>query len=331
MGRDFQSLLSSFFLEYLPHRRSFSAHTIRGYRDSFVIFLRWLDTENEVSPNRVEVPFLTADRIESFLTWLCLEKQCREATSNIRLAALKAFARFVQYECPEHINVCSAILAIRPKRTPQKEMRYLSVKAVSLLLASARAIPRDYAMLSLLYDSGARVTELASLRICDVCLDAPRTVRLFGKGSKVRIVPISKQVADIVSSYLDGQCAKRERNSDLFLSNRNEAIGRAGIAYVLNKHATTAHALYPDVVPARINPHMLRHSKAMHMLEAGINLVYIRDFLGHSSVTTTEVYARANPEMKRKAIEEASANIIKKSRYNKKDRNDLVHWLQENI
>jgi site-specific recombinase XerD len=202
---------------------------------------------------------------------------------------------------------------------------------MNLLLECASSNLRDYAMLSLLYDSGARVAELCATRICDVRFEHPCTIRLYGKGRKVRVIPISKQVAEIIRKFIEKTHHRGEPTEHLFLNNKNEPIGRAGVAYVLKKYADLAHGLHPEKVPRKTNPHQLRHSKAMHMLEAGVNLIYIKDFLGHSSVTTTEVYARANPEMKRKAIEEASANVIKKTRFSVKDREDLLAWLRKNI
>jgi site-specific recombinase XerD len=331
MSKDFQSLLSSFFLEYLPYRRSFSVNTTKGYRDAFVLIIGWLEDKCGIRADRISLADLTVSRIEAFLLWVCTERGCSEATSNIRLAALKSFARFVQTECPEHINTCAAILAIRAKKVGQPEIGYLSVDAVSAVLTSAHGDLRDHAMLALLYDSGARVAELCAVRICDIRFDPPCTVRLYGKGRKVRVVPISKQAARIVGTFIKKHHTEEDLETNLFLNNRGEAIGRAGVAYILKKHVKAANVAQPEGVPAKVHPHMLRHSKAMHMLEAGVNIIYIKDFLGHSSVTTTEVYAKANPEMKRKAIEDAGANIIKGTRYSAVNRKDLLNWLKKNI
>ena len=168
---------------------------------------------------------------------------------------------------------------------------------------------RDLTLLSLLYDSGARVQELADLNVASVRLDAPAQITLLGKGDKSRVVPLMKNTSELLQGYIS------ENNLDLphklrhplFTNQRQERLTRAGICYILKKYAIQAsksRQSFPE--PKSITPHVLRHSKAMHLLEAGVNIIYIRDILGHVDVSTTEVYARANMAMKRAALEKVS-------------------------
>jgi site-specific recombinase XerD len=238
---------------------------------------------------------------------------------------------YVQTIAPEWIDNASAVLAISAKKVAQPVIFYLSVDAIKLLLQAAKTDSiRDLALLSLMYDSGARVQEIADLAVSDVRLEKPGTVKLTGKGRKTRIVPLTVQVIDILSRYI--KTLKSPANGErLFKNWRGEPIGRAGIAYVLQKHVQTTNAVSPGVIPPKVTPHMLRHSKAMHLLENGVNLIYIRDFLGHETVVTTEVYAKANPEIKRKAIEASNQKILPGSNYSISEKDDLLRWLRETI
>ena len=323
---EFKPMLSSFLLDYLPDRRGYSENTVANYRDAFVLLLRYAQSEG-IAADDVEFEILDKRFVEGFLAWLGGERGCSPQTRNNRLAALKSFFRFVQMEAPERMAQASEVLSIKATKTPEPDISYLSLDGVSALLdaASTKGL-RDLAMLSLLYDSGARVQELADARVCDIRLDPPRTLKITGKGGKTRVVPITEQVGNIVEAYLTE--SETAGTAHLFANRRGEPIGRAGIAYVLRKHIARAHATRPECVPPTCTPHALRHSKAMHMLEAGVNLVYIRDFLGHASITTTEMYARANPEMKRAAVETLRNRIGAQDVYSDAKKDELISWLR---
>lgn len=329
MAKSFSSLLSSFLLVYLPRTRGCGKNSIAAYRDTFILFLRFMSDAQGKRPERVAFADFTPKNVNKFLQWLETERGCSANTCNNRLAALKSFFRYVQQEAPEWMEAANLILALTAKKTAQPEIAYLSVEAIGLLLAQAQASGiRELALLSLLYDTGAWVQEVADLIISDVRLEKPGTVKLTGKGRKTRIVPLTAQVGNILTQYLK-TLKNKASDEPLFKNWRGEPIGRAGIAYVLRTHAEAASLTSPGLMPPKVTPHMLRHSKAMHLLENGVNLIYIRDLLGHQSVVTTEVYAKANPEMKRKAIEASSANIIKDSHYSADEKADLMNWLRE--
>ena len=331
MINTFQSSLTAFLVDYLPRHRGMSTNTVIAYRDTFVLLLRYMRDAMDISVENVDFDSLGKGTVEGFLGWLAVSRKSGTRTCNNRLTAIKSFYRYVQSVAPELITQAAGVLSIRDRKVTQGLIPYLTVKAVGHILAVAENVGiRTLAMLSLLYDSDARVQELCDLKVCDLHLKRPATVRLTGKGKKTRVVPLTPQVGSILNKYMkDADLA--DGDAPFFTNNRNEAIGRAGVAYILKTCVKNAAAAHPGSLPPKVTPHQLRHSKAVHMLENGVNMVYIRDFLGHSSVVTTEMYAKASPELKRKALEKAGSKIIKKGRYSSKEKKNLLNWLKENI
>ena len=171
---------------------------------------------------------------------------------------------------------------------------------------------RNLALIALLYDSGARVQELIDLSPASLNLNKPYCITLFGKGSKKRIVPLQEEQVKLLKSYMEENNLDKLANNQrpLFANNRGEKLTNAGVTYILNMYAGNARLLKPELIADKISPHTLRHSKAMHLLQAGVNLVYIRDILGHVSIQTTEIYARADSKQKREALEAAYVGVI---------------------
>jgi site-specific recombinase XerD len=236
-----------------------------------------------------------------------VERDCGAATRNQRLAAIHGFYKFLQIEVPEQILLCQQILAIPYKKHANTLVNFLTLKEVEGILRhpnpNSKNGRRDIVLLSLLYDSGARVQEIADLSVMDVSLVAPETIRLTGKGRKTRIVPLMGATVKLLHQYFDENKldASLNGNKPLFVNQSKHKMTRAGIAYVLKKHVNEMKS-EGFLLPANVSPHCFRHSKAMHLLQAGVNLVYIRDFLGHSDIQTTEIYARADETMKRNAL-----------------------------
>ena len=324
--RGFAQLLSGFLLEYVPRRRSLSENTAKSYRDSFAILLRWLADGRGIAPDDVRIEDLSRENVESFCLWLSDVRGVCAATVNVRLCALRSFASYAGFTEPAYLEWASALRAVEFSKSPSGEVEWLPVEAVNLIMESASSDAREHAMLGLLYDSGARVSEIANARRCDLRLDAPATIRLSGKGRKVRIVPLCDQVAGMASAYLAATAGAPD--SPLFVNRSGKAIGRAGITYVLKKHVAAAHEADPLVVPPTTHPHALRHSKAVHLVEADVNIIYIRDFMGHSSVKTTEIYAKISSKSRQKAVEKAAANLIMGSAYGEEDKSAIMEWLR---
>lgn len=328
--RSFADMLAQFLTIYLPVTRACSPNTVTAYRDAFTLFLRFMDQQQATSPDKVSFTDFTAPNVAAFLGWLRTDRQCSAATANQRLAALKSFFHYVQAQAPEQIAQARQVLGVKAAQAPQPAIDYLSVEAVGLLLECAtRRGLRDLALLTTLYDTAARVQEVCDLSIGDLHLGKPASVTLTGKGRKTRIVPLTPQAAQILTQHV--RTLPDNSSGPVFASRAGQQLGRAGAAYILAKCVHAAHAQRPDLVPEKISPHVLRHSKAMHLLENGVNLIYIRDILGHASIVTTEVYAKANPEMKRQAVEAAASKTLGPSHYDHATRQDLLDWLRQAI
>lgn len=325
--KTFRQLLAGFLLEYVPRRRSLSPNTAKSCRDSFVLLLEWLAAACGVSPDAIGIGDLGRERVGAFCAWPRDARGAAPATVNVRLSALRSFAGYASLAEPAHIEWASSIKEAGLSKAPSREVEFLSAGEVAAIIGSAAGDAREHALLSLLHDSGARVSEICDAVRNDVRLKAPATIRLMGKGAKVRVVPLCGQVSEIVGRYMDRYAGDPEE--PLFKNRSGKPIGRAGIAWILSKRANAAREANPELAPSGVHPHALRHSKAVHLLESGVNLVYIRDFLGHSSVTTTEIYAGASTKAKREAIEKAAANIIPKSAYTEEERSTLVAWLKD--
>lgn len=334
--KDLSNYVTSFFTQYLCNEAGLSVNTIKSYRDAFILFFKYLEEAGICKINKLKMDKLNADNVSGFLDWLEKSRNCSISSRNQkRLAALKAFCSFVARRSPEESQLCQGVLKIRVKRTPQKPVEYLRIDAIEYLLKlpdrrSTQGI-RELALITLMYESGCRVQELIDLRVGDITLRSPNTLTLTGKGNKARVVPISVNAANIIKNYLNfaGRC---DVAHPVFVNKYDKPLSRSGVSYVLDKYGQIARKARPDLYPSKLHPHILRHSKAMHLLENGVNLIYIRDFLGHSSVTTTEIYARCNPELKRKYIEQAGSLITESvEKYDKNEKEALITWLRNNI
>lgn len=332
-SKDFAEYLSEYFLKYAPRQTGYSTNTISSYRDTFTIFLRYLKNNLKIKPEKLTFDRMNKKMIEEFLVWLEEQKKYSVSSRNQRLAAIHAFFRYVQMESCQNLNIFNSILSIPAKRVGGISISYLTLDAVKALLAAPdmtkRKGLRDLALIALLYDSAARVQEIADLTSEDIRLD-PATVKLKGKGNRTRIIPIVTQTAKLLGLYLKeyGLFDEDKINQAVFSNRNNCKLTRAGISYILSKYVEAARKCNPKLFPKKVSPHILRHSKAMHLLQANVNLIYIRDFLGHSSVTTTERYAKADSEIKRKAIERASYNFLPDKEYSGREKHDLIVWLK---
>ena len=330
---DFATHLGKYFTHYLPNERGSSPQTIDSYRYAFILFLEYMETKG-MPPEKMVIANFTRDNIRGFLGWLESERGNSPATRNYRLAAMKGFVHYLKYEFPDYLDEYQRILAIPLKKTIQREISYLKTDGVELLVAQVDTGKknglRDYVMLLLLYTTGIRVSELIQLRVRDLSLTEPCTMRIHGKGCKGRYVPLLKTSIPHIQKYLslmEYDCDARY-NEALFKNHMGKPFTRQGINYVLKKYGCKARANGDASVPEDLSPHKMRHTTAMELLSSGVDLIYIRDLLGHSSVTTTEVYARADAQMKRKAIEAASKEIVPEEKSLWDNNADLKNWLK---
>lgn len=331
---DFAYHLTQFLSVYLPNYVGASKNTILSYRDSFSLFLRFSRDHKKIAVEKLSLDMIDAPFINDFLDWLESERKNSVSTRNQRLAALHAFFRFLQYEQPQNLASYQKILAIPMKRGVAASMNYLSLECVQSLLTQPDTTKlsgrRDVVLLSLLYDTGARVQELVDLKVSDIRVTDPMVVKLTGKGRKSRLVPVMTATSRLVKQYLEeyGLCHAAYGEYPLFCNRSGKKLTRAGVAYILNKYVNQAKAQGTLGFPDKLSPHCLRHSKAMHLLQSGINLIYIRDLLGHVDVKTTEVYARADEKMKRAALEAAYESPSPEKIPSWKNDPELLDWLK---
>ncbi|MGX5687415.1 site-specific integrase [Arcticibacter tournemirensis] len=330
---DFSKYLSEFLRGYLAHERGASKNTISAYRDTFVLFIGYMKAQN-ISTARLTLETITQTRVIGFLDWLQAERKNANATRNVRLAAIHAFFSYIQYLHPEHLYECQKILSIPMKRKTSIPMNYLSIEGIKALLQQPDIYTvkgrRDLALLSLMYDTGARVQEIIDLTPSSLRLDILNTIRITGKGNKTRIIPMLEDQIRLLKPYLAEHDLTQPHNNGhpLFFNSRREKLTRAGVNHILTKYADMARKTHQAYLPEKMSCHVLRHSKAMHLLQAGVNLVYIRDILGHVSVQTTEVYARADSRAKREAIEKAYTSVAPQKDPVWLSNENLLEWLK---
>ena len=307
---DFAYCLSGFLTTYLVGQRNLSKNTVQSYRDTFSILLSFFSDSKGIAPERITIGAVGKESVEDFLSWLEYERNCSLSTRNQRLAAIHSFFRYLQSEKPEHIHHCQRILSIPLKKTPKKPPTYLSGDEMGKLLSRpdmhTKRGRRDATMLSLLYDSGARVQELVDLTPRSVRLEEPCYITLNGKGRKIRQVPIMRQTAALLASYLKehGIDSADKLDHPIFFNAWKEKLTRQGVAYIISKYVCET------ATDANVTAHVFRHSKAMALTQADVNPIYIRDILGHADLKTTGIYSKSNLEMKRKALEKVEEKTI---------------------
>ena len=330
---DFSKYLSNFLIKYLPGDRGASSNTISSYRDSFVLLIKYMESTG-VKVNKITLDKLHRQSILSFLEWLQKERGASAGTRNMRLSAIHSFFKYLQYHYPEHLQLYHEVLSIPMKKKETKIMNYLSIEGVKLLLGQINSTTqrglRDLALLSLMYDTASRVQEIIDLTPACVRVDKPATIKITGKGNKTRIVPMLDDQVKILKEYMcENNLTEAGANMcPLFFNGRREKLTRAGVNHILLKYANIGKTKDRKLIPNHISCHSLRHSKAMHLLQAGVNLVYIRDILGHVSVTTTEVYARADSRKKREAIESAYVKTAPEEIGLWQVNDNLLEWLK---
>lgn len=322
---DFSLALGKFFNDYLVLQKNVSRNTIVAYRDTFIVFLRFLKESRGININLFRLKDFTSILVREFLNWLERSRKNSISTRNHRLAAIHSFSRFCQIEHPESLTELNKILMIPPKKRIKTFISYLSADSIGLILrqpnlSRARG-RRDAVLLSTLYETGARVQELIDLKIRDLHLEGKTPyLLLLGKGNKYRRIPISNSLRNNLDGYINENRLLSNQNQDcyLFVNSRGEQFSRVGVTYILNKYALLARR-NDSSIPEHINCHIFRHSRAVHLLSAGNSLIVIRDFLGHADVKTTQIYAQVEMEAKIKAIE--SVNVVVDS-----TANNLPDW-----
>lgn len=300
------ALVQAFFRDHLANHKGVSPHTVLAYRDAIKLFFHFAARHARKPVSRLELDDLTAQAALTFLNELEVVRKNSTVTRNLRLAALRTFFMYLCAEDPLHAGEYQRVIAIPLKRAARSMMGYLEVKEIKAILASIdRNRPggeRDYVLLTLLYNTGARVQEICDLTVGAVRLDTPAIATLQGKGKKTRLVPLWAKTADLLRAFLVRNGRLNNGNSPLFANAKGDAIGRFGIRYIVRKTAADAQVRCPSIAKKKIGPHTYRHTCAMHLLQAGVELSVIRSWLGHVNLATTNAYVEIDLEMKRKAL-----------------------------
>lgn len=314
--------LTAFLREYLPRVRACSVHTCDAYAYSFQLLLCFAAERYGVSPSALVLEQLDAALVLAFLEHLEKVRGNSSRTRNARLAALKAFAHFIEYRVPSAIEQVRCIMAIPFKKTDEALVDYLSRQELQALLdapePTARFGTRDRAMLYLCFAAGLRVSELVGLRLDQVQTHPEASVHVRGKGRRERVLPLWKETLRALRAWLAvrGQSSA----SELFLNARGGPLTRSGFEYILAKHVKTAATACPSMASKRVSPHVLRHTCAMHTLQATHDVRKVALWLGHASVKSTEIYLRADPAEKLDALETGVAPKLRPGRFQAPDR-----------
>ena len=299
--KSFAEALSYFFNDYLTIQKNLSNHTIKSYKTTFRMFVKYLVDYKNIKIEKISFADINRDNIMDFLKHMETEYKISIKTRNQRLAAIKSFCRYVSHEPIEYLNNISQILEIASKGDDNKVVviDYLTKEELTTYLnvisTKNRKGIRDYTLINLMYDSAARVEEMTNIKVNDLNLGNNPSVMLYGKGKKYRTVPICNSTRDLLIKYIE--LFKLNNFEYLFMGNKHAKCSTKMITHIVNKYAEISK------INKNIHPHVFRHTRAMHMIEADIPLVYIRDILGHKEISTTEIYAKVNVETKRKALE----------------------------
>jgi len=312
-------MIHDYLKDYLPKQRGSSPNTIRAYRTAIEQFLDFTAEQQGITLTDVTFDMLNCENLTNFLKWLITEKGCSSATRNHRLASIRSFFSYVAAGNPENIFRQVSLSKIPKQKTDKfAGVEYMSEDAVQAVLkqpnTQTRLGVRDQFFMILLYDTGARIQEMLDLKVCDIKVGKVPVATLLGKGSKVRSVPLMPETMAHYQNYMNlfHSDEKRFSTEPLFYVERygmRNPMSDDNVRKFLRKYGAVARRNCPDV-PTNIHPHLWRHSRAMHLYQHGMDLTLISQWLGHSNLETTLIYAHADTEQKRKAIEKSMGRKV---------------------
>jgi site-specific recombinase XerD len=310
----FMRQLTAYFETHLPELKRCSPNTIAAYADAFALLFQFLQEKKGLPHYRVDYKNFTPAMLDEFVLWLARERNYSTASQKQRLSAIKSFLKYASRREMAALNALSAAVGTDTPRVPQSAFPYFTVEETHILLRlpnpDKKTGRRDLALLSLLYESAARAQELCDLCVGDVRFGNPTKVRLHGKGRKTREIAVAGDVAKLLRWHVQQNNLENNRSHPLFSSQTNEKMTPACIRSLTEKYVAKGRAAHPKLFPEpKYSPHSFRHSKAIHMVEAGTQLIYIRNYLGHASTKSTEIYARIGQDAVNKAL--SNRNIPK--------------------
>ena len=324
----FSTILQDFFCECLINQRNASACTISAYRDTFRLLLRYVEQHHKTSPSDVTLADLDAPRILAFLDHLQQVRKNSIRSRNSRLAALRSFFKYAASRAPASLPVIQRVLAIPMKRYDRRLLGFLSREEMQAVLdapdASTWSGQRDQMMFTLLYNTGARVSEVVGMRVADVSLDCGPSVRIRGKGRKERSIPLWKSTVKALRQWM--KRIDSSPNSPLLPNSSGKPMSRSGVESRLKRAVATAAQQRTTLAGRSISPHTVRHTTAMHLLQSGVDLSVIAMWLGHESTVTTHTYMETDLAMKDRALGKLKSAAPKGLRYRPPDK--LLQFLE---
>jgi site-specific recombinase XerD len=325
-------LVQSFFQEYLSVNRGLSQNTILAYRDALKIFFSFESTRQNKSAAQLTLDDLNVGTVLAFLNQIESKRNNSIVTRNLRLAALRTFCLYLITNDTMRMGEYQKIIALPIKRFPRKVVGYLEFDEVQSILnhidrkdASGQ---RDYVLLNLLYNTGARVQEICDLKVSSIAFGTIPIVTVVGKGNKTRHIPLWPETAKLLHNYLNVIQITEQPNAYLFMNSQGKPLGRFGVRYIIKQRCKAAEVHCSHLKTKNIGPHTFRHTIAMHFLQAGIDLSIIKSWLGHVNLATTHTYVEIDMEMKRKALESCIPANTAQSLKKLLDKNkDVLTWL----
>ncbi len=321
--------IKRFLSYYLPDQKGLALNTILAYRDAIKLLLCYAADTLHKNVEELCVEDIDHRLVLQFLDHLEKTRNCKARTRNARLAAIRALFNFIAREQPSLLLHCQRIRTIPIKRAQHKTVGYLEENEMQALLDSvqldSRTGIRDKALLLLLYNTGARVSEITGLKKEDLRLDGVAQIKLLGKGSKYRSCPLWDDTVEALNEYLKQRTVKDPAEKKLFLNANGSPITRFGVRYIIKKYAEKAKDKCPSIAPKTVSPHIIRHTTAMHLLRAGNEDNMVSSWLGHADINTTHIYLEIDMEMKRRMLQKATAPDVKKTFAWQKP--DVLQWL----
>ena len=332
MNNRFSKLVQEFLTSYIISECNYSMNTKSSYSTTFYLFLEFMDKEKHIKPNKIEIETITKEVIVQFLDWLETNRSVSISTRNQRLACIKSFYKYVQTNELDLFESCSTILSIKNKKFPNKRISYFTENEIKIIInyLNNNKNLKKLTMICVLYETGARVSEFINIKLNDVNLSENASITLYGKGNKTRIVPISQELVKLINKYLK-EAYINYGDDYLFYSNYKKPYNRKSINYLINQLINDLKLKYPNYFKGNYFPHSFRHTKASHLYNNGTPLLYVKEFLGHSTITSTEIYATPNAKKQREEILKNSEIIKTKNKYNSNKIDDLNNWLKNNM
>ena len=319
------NFIKRFFSHYLPAQKGLAINTIVAYRDAIKLLLGYASDTLKKKVEELGVEDLKESLILDFLDHMEKNRGCSVRTRNARLAAIRALFAFIARQEPSLLPHCQTIHTIPLKRTEYKTVAYLEEKEMQALLnavdLTSRTGVRDKALLLLLYNTGARVSEIIELKVVDLRLDGSAQVKLLGKGQKYRSCPLWPETVEALQDYLQHRAPKDPTAPQLFLNANGSPLTRFGVRYILGQYAASAKNQCPSIAAKAVSPHTIRHTTAMHLLRAGNDINMVSYWLGHANINTTHIYLEIDMEMKKRMLQKAEAPAVKK----------ILPWQKPNI